>query len=134
MTACPDGGGAGTEWPQQPPKRTRIGTLVIDLWDIGTKQALFRGVATDTLSDKQEKNDQKIDKAVEKNLPEAPDQGLTTDPRSMPGMLVPGRFLSDGLTRGRSRAHFRSFLCVGRAVDVEIQDLRNLSHAETSDA
>jgi hypothetical protein len=57
----------------------RIGTLVIDLWDIGTKQALSRGVATDTSSDKQEKNDQKIDKAVEKNLPEAPDQGLTTD-------------------------------------------------------
>jgi uncharacterized protein DUF4136 len=34
-----------------------VGTLEIDLFDAKTKQAIFRGVATDTLSDKPEKNE-----------------------------------------------------------------------------
>lgn len=43
-----------------------IGTLVIDLLDPKDKQLVFRGVATDTLSSKPEKNTQKIVKSVNK--------------------------------------------------------------------
>jgi hypothetical protein len=44
----------------------RVGTLVIDILDAKSKQAMFRGVATDTLSDKPEKNEEKLNKSVEK--------------------------------------------------------------------
>jgi hypothetical protein len=44
----------------------RIGTLVVDIFDAQTKQLLFRGVASDTLSDKPEKNEKKLDEAVNK--------------------------------------------------------------------
>jgi len=43
-----------------------IGTLVVDMYDAGTKQIVWRGVATDTLSDKPEKNEKKLNKALEK--------------------------------------------------------------------
>ena len=43
-----------------------VGTLVIDLLDAKTKQVIFRGVATETLSDKPEKNEDKLNKSVEK--------------------------------------------------------------------
>lgn len=43
-----------------------VGTLVIDLMDPAAKQLVFRGTATDTLSDKPEKNTKKIQKAVTK--------------------------------------------------------------------
>ena len=49
-----------------------VGTLVVDLFDQHTKQAIFRATATDTLSDKQEKNDEKINKAVEKMFAKFP--------------------------------------------------------------
>jgi hypothetical protein len=49
-----------------------VGTLVVDLFDSKTKQAIFRGTASDTLSDKQEKNDDKIDKAIEKMFSKFP--------------------------------------------------------------
>jgi hypothetical protein len=42
------------------------GTLVIDLVDAQKKELIWRGTATDTLSDKPEKNSQKIEKATEK--------------------------------------------------------------------
>ena len=42
------------------------GTLVVDFWDAGTKKLVWRGTATDTLSDKPEKNSKKIVKAMEK--------------------------------------------------------------------
>jgi hypothetical protein len=44
----------------------RVGTLVVDLLDAKSKQAIWRGTATDTLSDKPEKNDEKIDKSIDK--------------------------------------------------------------------
>ena len=44
----------------------RVGTLVVDILDARSKQAMFRGVATDTLSDKPEKNEEKLNKSVEK--------------------------------------------------------------------
>jgi uncharacterized protein DUF4136 len=48
--------------------------LVIDLFDAKTKQAIFRGVATDTLSDKPEKNEDKLNKSVEKMFKKCPPQ------------------------------------------------------------
>jgi Domain of unknown function (DUF4136) len=44
----------------------RVGTLVVDVFDSGTKKLIWRGVAEDTLSSKPEKNDKKLDEAVDK--------------------------------------------------------------------
>jgi hypothetical protein len=52
-----------------------IGTLVIDLMDPQQNQLVFRGTATDTLSDKPEKNTAKIDKAVTKIFEKYPPKG-----------------------------------------------------------
>jgi hypothetical protein len=43
---------------------TPIGTLVVDIFDTPTKKLIWRGVATDALSDKPEKNEKKLEKAV----------------------------------------------------------------------
>jgi hypothetical protein len=50
---------------------------VIDLFDAKTKQAIFRGVATDTLSDKLEKNEDKLDKSVEKIFKKFPPESAS---------------------------------------------------------
>jgi hypothetical protein len=42
-----------------------IGTLVVDIFDTATKKLIWRGMATDALSDKPEKNEKKLEKAVE---------------------------------------------------------------------
>ena len=52
-----------------------VGTLVIDLMDPEQKQLVFRGIATDTLSDKPEKNTEKIQKAVTKVFEKYPPKG-----------------------------------------------------------
>ena len=46
-------------------KYTR-GTLVIDIWDARTKQLVWRGTASDSVSDDPEKNDKKVQKALGK--------------------------------------------------------------------
>jgi hypothetical protein len=46
-------------------KYTR-GTLVIDIWDARTKQLVWRGTASDSVSDDPTKNDQKVQKALQK--------------------------------------------------------------------
>jgi hypothetical protein len=43
-----------------------VGALTVDIMDPTRKQLIWRGTATDTLSDKPEKNNQKIQKAVKK--------------------------------------------------------------------
>jgi hypothetical protein len=43
-----------------------VGTLVVDLFDTKTKQLLWRGSASDTLSNKSSKNIKNLDKGVEK--------------------------------------------------------------------
>jgi hypothetical protein len=43
-----------------------VGTLVVDIFDAKSKNLLFRGTATDELSDKPEKNQKKLDKASQK--------------------------------------------------------------------
>ena len=42
------------------------GTLLVDLWDAKKEQLIWRGSATDTVSDNPEKNSKKIHKAMEK--------------------------------------------------------------------
>jgi hypothetical protein len=49
-----------------------VGTLVVDLFDTHPKQLVWRGTATDTVSDKPEKNAEKINKAAEKMFEKFP--------------------------------------------------------------
>jgi hypothetical protein len=50
----------------------RVGTLVIDLFDTNTKKLVWRGSASDTLSNKSEKNIDNLDKGVEKMFKKFP--------------------------------------------------------------
>lgn len=43
-----------------------VGSLVLDLYDAHNKNLVWRGVSSDSLSDKPEKNEKKLDKAVNK--------------------------------------------------------------------
>ncbi len=54
-----------------------IGTLVIDLLDPKQQKLVFRGIATDTLSSKPEKNTQKIVKSVNKIFDKYPPKEKT---------------------------------------------------------
>jgi len=49
-----------------------VGTLVVDLFDTKNKQLVWRGMARDTLSDKPEKNEKKLEKAVDKMFKDFP--------------------------------------------------------------
>ena len=44
----------------------KVGTLVVDLYDSGNKQLIFRGTASDSLSSNPDKNEKKLEKAVDK--------------------------------------------------------------------
>jgi hypothetical protein len=50
------------------------GTLVVDLYDGHTKQLVWRGTGTDTASDKADKNNAMIQKAVAKMFAHYPPQ------------------------------------------------------------
>lgn len=43
-----------------------VGSLVLDLYDAHNHQLIWRGVSSESLSDKPEKNEKKLDKAVDK--------------------------------------------------------------------
>jgi hypothetical protein len=62
------GGGMG----RIDPVTENIGTLVVDISDGKSKNLIWRGLATDTLSDQSEKNTKKIEKAVEKMFKKYP--------------------------------------------------------------
>ena len=49
-----------------------VGTLVVDMFDTKSKQLIWRGTATDTLSDKPQKNTESLNKAVDKMLKDFP--------------------------------------------------------------
>ncbi len=49
-----------------------VGTLVVDIFDAKTKGLMFRGTATDELSDKPEKNQKKLQKASDKMFKDFP--------------------------------------------------------------
>lgn len=55
-------GGMGTATTQVVPEA--VGTLNVDVFDSGTKKLIWRGTSSDTLSEKPEKNDKKLDHAV----------------------------------------------------------------------
>ena len=48
------------------------GTLAVDMYDAKTKQLVWRGVGTDTASDKADKNTEKVDKALDKMFKQYP--------------------------------------------------------------
>jgi hypothetical protein len=61
------GWGWGGWGPVETTVRTYLkGTLIVDLFDAKTKKLVWRGVASDTVSDDPAKNAEKIDKSVEK--------------------------------------------------------------------
>ena len=51
---------------------TNTGTLVVDISSAETRKLVWRGAASDTLSDKPDKNSKKIEKAVEKMFKKYP--------------------------------------------------------------
>ena len=50
----------------------QVGTLVLDMFDTQTKKLVWRGSASDTLSDKTDKNIKNLDKGVQKMLKHFP--------------------------------------------------------------
>ena len=54
-----------------------VGRLVVDIGDAKTKKLLWLGDASDTLSDKPEKNEQKLNKALEKMFKKFPPPSKT---------------------------------------------------------
>ena len=65
-------GGWGDTTATTTPINYRIGTLVVDLYKTDTKRLVWRGTASDTLSDDPSKNEKKLEEAVSKMI--APDK------------------------------------------------------------
>jgi hypothetical protein len=66
-------GGGGMVTTQVVPEQ--IGTLTVDVFDGSSRQLIFRGQASDTLSSKAEKNDKRMDKSVEDMFKKFPPKG-----------------------------------------------------------
>jgi hypothetical protein len=62
------GGGMGSITPQQ----NVIGTLIVDLFDAKTQSLVWRGIAQDTLSNNGNKNQQTVQKGVQKMFKQWP--------------------------------------------------------------
>ena len=62
------GGGMATVTPET----TNIGTLVVDIYDANGQKMIWRGIAQDALSNKGEKNEKKLNKAMEKMFKQFP--------------------------------------------------------------
>jgi hypothetical protein len=66
-----DGFGGGWYWrgfgntATSTVENTRVGTLVVDMFDSRTKKLVWRGKASDVLSDKPDKNEKKLEKGIE---------------------------------------------------------------------
>jgi hypothetical protein len=56
-------GGMGTVTTEVVPQQ--VGTLTVDIFDGNSKQLVWRGTASETLSSKPDKNDKKMEKSVE---------------------------------------------------------------------
>jgi Domain of unknown function (DUF4136) len=59
-------GGGGFGEATTTTENYKVGTLVVDLFDAHSKKLVWRGSASDTLSDKSEKNIKNLDKGVQK--------------------------------------------------------------------
>jgi Domain of unknown function (DUF4136) len=66
------GGGFGTATTTE--ETYKVGTLVVDLFDAGTKKLIWRASSSDTLSDKSDKNIKNLDKGVQKMFEHFPPQ------------------------------------------------------------
>jgi hypothetical protein len=66
-------GGMGTTTTQVIPER--VGNLTVDVFDGNSKQLIFRGEATDSLSGNPEKNDKKMERNVEEMFKKFPNKG-----------------------------------------------------------
>lgn len=66
------GWGWGPGMAQTSVNTVNVGTMVVDILNTKTKQLIFRGTATDQLSNKPQKNSEKLDKAVEKIFKDFP--------------------------------------------------------------
>jgi hypothetical protein len=64
------GGGFGTATTDV--ESYTVGTLVIDMFDGHTRQLIWRGAAEETLSDKPEKNTDRVNRAIEKLFKQFP--------------------------------------------------------------
>jgi hypothetical protein len=62
-----------------------VGTLIVDAFDTRTKQVVWRGIATDTLSNKPDKNAEKMTKAVGKMFKSFPPREHEALDRPVPG-------------------------------------------------
>ncbi|HLJ89421.1 MAG TPA: DUF4136 domain-containing protein [Candidatus Angelobacter sp.] len=66
------GWGGGMATATTVPETYHAGTLIIDFFDGQSKRLVWRSIASDTLSDKPEKNQKKLEKAVNKMLKDFP--------------------------------------------------------------
>jgi hypothetical protein len=64
--------GWGTGMATTTVQNVPVGTLIVDIYDTSSKHLVWRGMAHETLSDKPEKNTEKIQKAVDKMLDKFP--------------------------------------------------------------
>ncbi len=64
------GGGMGMATTQVVPER--IGTLTVDVFDGNSKQLIFRGQSSDSLSGNADKNDKKMEKSVDEMFKKFP--------------------------------------------------------------
>jgi Domain of unknown function (DUF4136) len=64
------GGGMGTA--QTTVSEYKVGTLVVDIFDAKSKALVYRGTASDEISDKPEKNQKKMAKAADKLFKDFP--------------------------------------------------------------
>jgi len=65
-------GGGGFAEATTTTETYKVGTLVVDLFDTKTKQLIWRGASSDTLSDNSNKNIKNLDKGVEKMFKQFP--------------------------------------------------------------
>jgi hypothetical protein len=65
-------GGAGMGTATTTTSEYTVGTLVVDIFDAKSKQLVFRGTASDELSNKPEKNQKKLAKASDKMFKDFP--------------------------------------------------------------
>ena len=66
------GGGMGMGTATTTTSEYLVGTLVVDIFDAKSKALMFRGTASDELSDKPEKNQKKLEKASDKMFKDFP--------------------------------------------------------------
>jgi Domain of unknown function (DUF4136) len=75
-----DGFGGGWRWgggfgdATTTTETYKVGTLVVDLFDTKTKNLIWRGSSSDTLSDNSDKNTKNLDKGVQKMFAHFPPQ------------------------------------------------------------